>query len=197
MSKVKIEGNASGTGTLTIAAPNTNTDRTLTLPDEAGEIVTASGGVLPALDGSNLTNLPEGGGPAFIASMSANQSVNSVTQTKLQFDTESKDTDGCYDPTTNYRFTPTTEGYYHISAGVTGPLGGGIMNMSLFKNGSLYVAQGGRAITTATFGLSLSAVIYMNGSTDYLEVYGYQNNGVTQPFYSAGSLFSGCYLRGA
>ena len=38
MSKVKIEGNASGTGTLTISAPNTNTDRSLTLPDGAGEI---------------------------------------------------------------------------------------------------------------------------------------------------------------
>src|SRR5210317_1811719 len=48
MSKVKIEGNASGTGTLTIAAPNTNTDRTLTLPDGAGELdrLTRSGNVL-------------------------------------------------------------------------------------------------------------------------------------------------------
>ena len=61
MSKVKIEGNASGTGTLTIAAPNTNTDRTLTLPDSTGEIVTATGGVLPALDGSNLTGISGGG----------------------------------------------------------------------------------------------------------------------------------------
>jgi hypothetical protein len=42
MSKVKIEGNASGTGTLTIAAPNTNTDRTLTLPDAD---ITLGGGV--------------------------------------------------------------------------------------------------------------------------------------------------------
>ena len=38
MSKVKIEGNASGTGTLTISAPNTDTDRSITLPDGAGEI---------------------------------------------------------------------------------------------------------------------------------------------------------------
>ena len=38
MSKVKIEGNPSGTGTLTIAAPNTNTDRTLNLPDVAGTL---------------------------------------------------------------------------------------------------------------------------------------------------------------
>jgi len=40
MSKVAIQGNASGTGTLTIAAPSTNTDRTLTLPDEAGTVDT-------------------------------------------------------------------------------------------------------------------------------------------------------------
>jgi len=69
MSKIKIEGNASGTGTLTIAAPNTNTDRTLTLPDGAGEILTNASslpaanltGTLPAIDGSALTNLPGGG----------------------------------------------------------------------------------------------------------------------------------------
>ena len=36
MSKVAIQGNASGSGLLTIAAPNTNTDRTLTLPDGTG-----------------------------------------------------------------------------------------------------------------------------------------------------------------
>ena len=40
MSKVAIKGNASGTGTFTVEAPNSNTDRTLTLPDEAGTVVT-------------------------------------------------------------------------------------------------------------------------------------------------------------
>ena len=65
MSKVKIQGNASGTGTLTISAPNTNTDRTLTLPDGAGEILTDAStlsssnlsGALPAIDGSALTGV--------------------------------------------------------------------------------------------------------------------------------------------
>jgi len=33
MSKIKIQGNASGTGVVTLTAPNTNTDRTITLPD--------------------------------------------------------------------------------------------------------------------------------------------------------------------
>jgi hypothetical protein len=46
MSKVKIEGNASGTGTFTIAAPNTNTDYSLTLPETTGGefVVTDSSG---------------------------------------------------------------------------------------------------------------------------------------------------------
>jgi hypothetical protein len=43
MSIVKIQGNASGTGTLTIAAPNTNSDRTLTLPDQTGTLLVGNG----------------------------------------------------------------------------------------------------------------------------------------------------------
>jgi hypothetical protein len=38
MSKVTIQGDASGTGIFTIASPNSNTNRTLTLPDEAGTV---------------------------------------------------------------------------------------------------------------------------------------------------------------
>ena len=41
MSKIALSGNASGTGTLTIAAPNTSTDRTLTLPNSSGTMATA------------------------------------------------------------------------------------------------------------------------------------------------------------
>ena len=43
MSKVVIAGDASGTGTFTISAPNGNTDRTLVLPDEAGTVLTTAG----------------------------------------------------------------------------------------------------------------------------------------------------------
>jgi len=43
MSKVTIQGDASGTGIFTIASPNSNTDRTLVLPDEAGTIITTAG----------------------------------------------------------------------------------------------------------------------------------------------------------
>ena len=39
MSKVAIQGDALGTGTFTIASPDSNTDRTLTLPDSTGTVV--------------------------------------------------------------------------------------------------------------------------------------------------------------
>ena len=41
MSKIALKGNASGTGTFQIEAPNSNTDRTLNLPDEAGTVITS------------------------------------------------------------------------------------------------------------------------------------------------------------
>jgi hypothetical protein len=49
MSKVAISGNASGTGVFTIASPNSNTDRTLNLPDQTGTVVVT--GTTPALNG--------------------------------------------------------------------------------------------------------------------------------------------------
>ena len=43
MAKVKITGHASGTGVLTVTAPNTSTDRTITLPDGTGTLIADNG----------------------------------------------------------------------------------------------------------------------------------------------------------
>ena len=51
MAKVKIQGHASGTGILTVTAPNTSSDRTITLPDATGTLLNSDG------DGSSLTGL--------------------------------------------------------------------------------------------------------------------------------------------
>ena len=65
MAKVKIQGNASGTGVFTITPPATSTDRTLTLPDSAGTLVntapSTSGNVLTS-DGTNWTSATPAGG---------------------------------------------------------------------------------------------------------------------------------------
>jgi len=76
MSRITLAPNASGTGTLTVAAPNTNTDRTITLPDVTTTLVGTDAtqtltnktiassqltGALPAIDGSALTGIATGG----------------------------------------------------------------------------------------------------------------------------------------
>jgi hypothetical protein len=53
MSKVKIT-NSSGSSTVTLSAPNTSSDRTITLPDATGTLLMSDG------DGSSLTSLPGG-----------------------------------------------------------------------------------------------------------------------------------------
>ena len=56
MSLVAISGNASGTGTLTIAAPNTNSDYTLTLPQNTGTLLsTKSSGTVLQVVSTTLT----------------------------------------------------------------------------------------------------------------------------------------------
>jgi hypothetical protein len=59
MSRIAFTGNASGTGTVTMAAPNTNSDRTVTLPDQTGTLYISGGdiGTPSGGNGSNLTNL--------------------------------------------------------------------------------------------------------------------------------------------
>jgi|13_taG_2_1085334.scaffolds.fasta_scaffold16211_1 hypothetical protein len=55
MSKVKIQGNASGTGVLTITAPNTSTDRTITLPDESVTLGAATPSITDNGDATAIT----------------------------------------------------------------------------------------------------------------------------------------------
>jgi len=58
MAKVKIQGHTSGTGVLTVTAPNTSTDRTITLPDATATIATTTdvAARLPSItDGGNAT----------------------------------------------------------------------------------------------------------------------------------------------
>lgn len=45
MSKIALAGNASGTGTITLESPNTNTDFTINLPAASGTLVTTGGTV--------------------------------------------------------------------------------------------------------------------------------------------------------
>ena len=57
MAKVKITGHASGTGIFTVTAPNSSTDRTITLPDNTGSLLTSSDVVAAVEAGSDSEGL--------------------------------------------------------------------------------------------------------------------------------------------
>ena len=190
MSKIALTPNASGSGTFTIAAPNSNTDRTLTLPDEAGTVLTRA------------SSITQNDLPLFRAYMSANQTLVDSTTTKIAFDAETIDVGSCYD-TTNYRFLPSVAGYYWISCTSKFGSNGGDYNQLngyFYKNGALY----SRFLTMDPDGsyhmVSSADLIYLNGSTDYVEVFGRVSVNSGTPYAyggdsTGGALFSGYLVK--
>tara|TARA_R110000868_G_scaffold54120_1_gene169461 strand:+ start:523 stop:1026 length:504 start_codon:yes stop_codon:yes gene_type:complete len=108
-----------------------------------------------------------GGTPAFSAILSANQSLTASTFTKLNFNTEEFDTNSNYD-TTNYRFTPTVAGYYQVSAAIYPNTTVTAIINYIYKNGATYKGSAGTSTSAVA-----TCLVYMNGSTDYIESYGY------------------------
>lgn len=126
-----------------------------------------------------------GNGPAFSAWLSSNQTVSNATFTKLQANTEEFDTASCYDNATNYRFTPNVAGYYQVngSINITSSSNSEALCV-IYKNGS--AAKWGNYATRASAAIDqssvVSALIYMNGSTDYVELFGYISGSGTLQF---------------
>jgi hypothetical protein len=151
---------------------------------------------------NNGVNLPMSGvAPAFSAYQSSAQSaLANATFTKIQFQTEDYDTNSNFDNVTNYRFTPTVAGYYQFNAGSACANTSGGLIISLYKNGG----ESRRGVISASVsGINsdsiVSAQVYMNGTTDYVEIYAYQNSGTTASISANSALtwFNGCLVRGA
>ena len=162
-----VHQSSQGSGTITIGASGEKID----LGADAGGTLTAR--------------------PAFEACLSATQSVSDATFTKVQANTEIFDTDSCYDNSTNYRFTPTVAGKYFVygrvmpRAGATS-LSNGIVEIR--KNGSDYLRQQGdfNSNYIDNICLEVTAVVDMNGSSDYVELWARTDTtGATSEFYGA------------
>ena len=113
--------------------------------------------------------------PAFSAVLSTSQTgITSGTFNKIQFNTEFFDTNNNYDSTTNYRFTPTIAGYYQINASLCAETSSSLTRnlIIIYKNGSQWV-RGGDNGSSSGFITTASTLVYCNGSTDYIEIYGY------------------------
>jgi hypothetical protein len=179
---------SSGGGSVTIAEPTTASDFTQTLP---------------AADGVTMVS---GNMPAFSAYANTTQSISTTTFTKVAINTELFDTNSNFDSTTNYRFTPTVEGYYQVNGTVRMAASTNTIVQTiaiLYKNGAAY-ARGTEIVNSSSTiqadTLTFNEIVYMNGSTDYIELYGFVTG--TSPSFNfantgATSRFSACLLRGA
>jgi hypothetical protein len=158
----------------------------------SGTIGGLSAGGLPdaTIQQADLATNVAGTGPAFAAAQSVAQTFTTAVVAKQTMPTEFFDTNSNYNNTGStvngvpaYAFLPTVAGYYQINFGV------GFQNYSntstgeiialLYKNGSLAIYGSNMASGSIPHWVlsSGSCLIYMNGTTDYLELYGYQQIG--------------------
>ena len=127
------------------------------------------------LNGTTGIVLPTAAAPAFSAFQSSTQTLSGSTNTKINFQTEEFDTNSNYD-TTNMRFTPTVAGYYQVSGEITVTTSSTNMYVSIFKNGTNF-KQGPQPSSAGSS--AISALVFLNGTTDYIELYGLLTTGQT------------------
>lgn len=178
----------------------------ITTADNTGILQLQSGGTTIATINSTGLSMASGKvlaptGPCFSAYNTNSFTASNGVNTKVPFNTVEWDTNSNYD-TTNYRFTPNVAGYYQVNARLTaGSMSGGQVVLYIFKNGG-EVRRLGQQPTAS--GVSQcpqgSGLVYLNGSTDYIDVYIYQSTGSTQTFLNnlpAESYFQATLVRAA
>jgi hypothetical protein len=177
-------------GVVTLNATDTASNFTVTFPANTGTVVTTASTavVSQTMLGAGVAS----NGPAFAAYLSTNQTVAMATFTKVALDTKVFDTNTNYS-TSTYRFTPTVAGYYQVNGAINAS-GQGIL--SIYKNGTAYQYQQLNANATTSI-CTMTCLLYLNGSTDYIELWAYSTAGTT--FYNGNSTttFSAAMVRSA
>jgi hypothetical protein len=178
MSSMILNGDTSGA--ITVTVPSVAGTNTATIPAATGTVMVS------------------GNMPAFSAYLGTNQTVSSGVITKIQINTKEFDTANAFDATTNYRFTPIVAGYYQVTANAAiTAITTTYFQLYIYKNGSNF-KQGPITSSAGTYNNSVNALVYLNGSTDYIELYG-QCTGVTTVFFSGNvnTYFQAAMVRAA
>jgi len=173
----------STSGTVTIIPTATAGSNTATLPAATGTVMVS--GNMPAF------SIYLGG---------STQSISSGAFTKVSFDTTTFDTNSCI---SSGRFTPNVAGYYQLNTNIlfNSIAVTTIIIVAIYKNGGNYARGNGGYLSNTSGDTEILAttLAYANGTTDYFEVYVYQNSGVSKTVYNDAGLtsFNGCMVRRA
>ena len=143
----------------------------VTTADTSGVLqLQANGNTVATLSSSGVNagiQVASNAAPAFSAYLSSSQTVTSTVLTKVAYDTKVFDTNSNF---ASSRFTPTVAGYYQVSGRAEVASSVAFMLLYIYKNGSSFkrFTNTNTATVTAVNG---SALVYLNGSTDYIELY--------------------------
>ena len=137
--------------------------------------------------------------PKFSVYRSANINFTHNTQAKVPLNSETFDIGGYFDSSTNYRFTPKTAGYYQISGTVSTSLTGSPSGFycSIYKNGSVHAIGSRHNPVTGNNASTVSSLVYLNGDTDYVELYVFAFDNSATPQITGGSqstFLTGCLV---
>ena len=158
-------------------------------------IVDGTSGVSKVKDGAivqaDLGPNVVGNGPAFRAYANAVTSITSAIN-KVSLGAESFDTSGAFD-TVLSRFQPAVAGYYQINGATQFATGNYLVRVVLYKNGVVHSFGPGVVGASAVVG----DIVFLNGTTDYLELYGYSATTQNISADSSQTYFSGFLARAA
>ena len=187
----------------TINASTASGGGVVTTADASGILQLQTAGTTAlTIDASQNVTLAKGltlgasAAPAFSAYASVAQSLVSGATTKIALNTEVFDTNSNFDSTTNYRFTPTVAGYYFVSGVVFAA--NNVTNVGVYalilKNGICVAAASSTANPSMYSGATVTSVIYFNGSTDYIELFGASAGGTYNTAVGVYATGDGCRL---
>jgi len=190
VSKISLTPSASGTGTVTLTVPSTSTDRTITLPDNTGTVITTESteSKFPIL------RLPT---PSNIGTQSSSSTVFGAKT--VQWNTshsEFLDTHSFWNSSTNV-YTPTVAGYYMINYALGVGYGASVtdrvlatvsLNDAFGKGAQLWDDGNNFTIITS----HANYIYYCNGSTDNIRFKFYIGDTSRKISYAHATIF---YLR--
>jgi hypothetical protein len=167
---------SSGGGQITIQEPATASNFTQTLPAATGTVMVS------------------GNMPTFSYYQTTTQSLSAATDTKLLFQTSTYDTTGGMFASS--RFTPTVAGYYIFTSAWQAATVASDLRIALYKNGALFINITPSSTGTLNW-VSGSGMAFCNGTTDYIEMYGYSALANTTNAVQQSTWFQGAMIRAA
>ena len=139
-------------------------------------------------------------GPAFSAyRATSTQAITTSTSTKVAFNDTDFDTAACFDPTTNNRFTPNVAGYYRFEWLIEIAATSVTSAVAFLRKNGTDVASGTSVPTATTTQIQTggSKLVYMNGSSDYVELFVYAiGTSLTVATGIDKSFLTGSFVRG-